>query len=71
MSQPLTVDRIEGEVAVVEIGQLLVDIPLSHLPEGVKEGDVLEVVLRDPLVDATATVKRLRARDPGDTEIEL
>lgn len=67
----LTVDRFEGEWAVVETdGGRVVDVPLWILPEGVREGDV--VVLR---VDAEATgaaraeagelLDRLRADDPG------
>lgn len=39
-----TIDRIEGEIAVVEIAEgKTVDIPLSALPEGVREGSVLRI----------------------------
>lgn len=39
-----TIDRIEGEIAVVEIVEgKTVDIPLSALPEGVREGSVLRI----------------------------
>ncbi len=37
-----TVDRLEGELAVLETeGKHTVTLPLSELPEGVKERDVL------------------------------
>ena len=68
---PLLVDRIEGNLAVVEIGQLCVHIPLSHLPEGVAEGDGLVVVFSDPEALDTSVLDALRGRDPGDSEIEL
>ncbi len=38
------IDRIEGNLAVVEIAEgKTVNIPLSSLPEGVKEGSVLHI----------------------------
>ena len=41
-----TIDRIEGETAVVEIAVgKTVDIPLSALPEGAVEGSVLQITL--------------------------
>lgn len=41
-----TIDRIEGDIAVVEIAVgKTVDLPLSALPEGVKEGSVLRIAL--------------------------
>lgn len=39
-----TIDRIEGEIAVVEIAVgKTVDIPLSALPDAVREGSVLRI----------------------------
>ena len=35
------IDRFEGDFAVVETDNGLINIPLSDLPEGAKEGDVL------------------------------
>jgi hypothetical protein len=35
------IDRIEGDVAVVEHGDDMLNIPLSELPKGVREGSVL------------------------------
>ncbi|GHU70814.1 hypothetical protein FACS1894184_16790 [Clostridia bacterium] len=41
----LTVDRIEGKYAVCEDqDRVMHDIPLSELPEGVREGSRLELV---------------------------
>ncbi len=40
------IDRIEGEVAVVEIAAgKTVDVPLSALPDGVAEGTVLRITV--------------------------
>ncbi|MCH4052874.1 MAG: DUF3006 domain-containing protein [Atopobiaceae bacterium] len=37
------VDRIEGKVAVLELdGSSFEDVPLSELPAGIRQGDVLE-----------------------------
>ena len=47
----VTIDRIEGDFAVVEWSEsLLSDVPLSVLPKGVAEGDriVVEVSRRRP-----------------------
>ena len=35
------VDRIEGNIAVVEFGDTYLDIPLSYFKEDISEGDVL------------------------------
>lgn len=37
----IIIDRIEGDFAVVETDSGMMDIPLSQLPEGSHEGDVL------------------------------
>jgi hypothetical protein len=44
------IDRIEGELAVIEFGQKLIDFPMSSLPEGAQEGDtvVFNMVLINP-----------------------
>jgi hypothetical protein len=47
------IDRIEEELAVVlvgELGELKLNIPLSFLPAGCKEGDVLKISIeKDPV----------------------
>lgn len=37
------IDRIENDIAVCEIESFTIDIPLSALPEGVQEGDVISL----------------------------
>ncbi len=37
----MVIDRIENGYAVIENEGIMLDIPLSQLPEGVKESDVL------------------------------
>ena len=37
------IDRIENDIAVIEFNNSTFDIPVSALPEGVKEGMVLNV----------------------------
>ena len=41
----MIIDRFEGDFAVVETDNGMVNIPLSELPDGAKEGDVLRLVL--------------------------
>lgn len=37
------IDRIESDIAVIEVGNECIDIPTKCLPIGVKEGDVLSL----------------------------
>ncbi len=64
----ITVDRIEGDRAVLELaGDKIehVDVPLSALPAGVREGQVLTFVAADAsLTDAEARLARLKAKTP-------
>ena len=39
------IDRIEGELAVVEMGDNTYNIPKILLPEGAKEGDVIATII--------------------------
>lgn len=39
------IDRIEDNTAVCEAEDCFVDIPLSALPDGVKEGDVIALTI--------------------------
>lgn len=49
-------DRIEGEIAVVELDtEEMLDIPLQLLPKEVKEGDVLEIKI---LIEETEERKK-------------
>ena len=78
ITREVTVDRIEGEVAVLLDGGAQIDVPRSWLPVGAGEGAALIIgVVLDPeaqgallqrVQDAQA---RLTASDPGDDEIDL
>ena len=74
----IVVDRIEGPIAVLEMGGEFVEVPCSVLPEGTAEGDLLEFSAKsgdgletDAKRQAVERVERLRASDPGDMEIDL
>lgn len=62
----IVVDRIENENAVLEIAGRMVDVPLSELPPGVKEGAHLAFTVLPPndTDDAEKRLARLRARTP-------
>lgn len=61
----IVVDRIEGERAVLEMDGEVVDVPLSVLPAGVKEGDVLAVsVQAADAATGEARLARLKSRTP-------
>lgn len=52
-STSLIVDRIEGTIAVCEtVSASIVDVPLSDLPEGTKEGSVLRLENGSYVIDA-------------------
>lgn len=55
------VDRLEGEIAVLEIeGSRFEDVPLSQLPEGTRQGSVLFGEPGSWRLDAKAEQDRLR-----------
>ncbi|MDE5973749.1 MAG: DUF3006 domain-containing protein [Eubacterium sp.] len=47
------IDRIENNTAVCEAGDIMVNVPLSVLPEGASEGDVITL-----FIDKTQTAER-------------
>ena len=49
------IDRIESDIAVIEVGNECIDIPTKCLPIGVKEGDVLSLK-----IDKDATSEQLK-----------
>jgi hypothetical protein len=74
----IIIDRIEGTVAILEIGEALIEVPASLLPAGAQEGDplVLSPASGDGLVtpglqETVERVERLRASDPGDMDIDI
>lgn len=64
MSQTrIVVDRIEGDVAVLEVGGTTVDVPVAALPEGAREGSVLALTLQDSdSADMAARLERMQAK---------
>lgn len=62
------VDRVEGELAILEGPEGFVERPLRELPEGLKEGEALDAELRrvTALSEAEARLARLRAQSPPD-----
>lgn len=54
------IDRFEGELAVIEINNITIDVPRSKLPPTVKEGDVLIIDNDKYTVDKNETNKRRR-----------
>jgi len=72
----IAVDRIEGKMVILDVLGETVEIPLSVLPPDTKEGDVLTLTRVENGKDMQdrenkARLERLRARDPGDMEIDL
>ena len=47
MSPTIVVDRIEGNRAILVVGDETVEVPVSVLPEGAAEGSVLSLRLSD------------------------
>ena len=54
----IILDRVEGDFAVLETNNGMINIPRSDLPAGAKEGDVLKLV-----IDASATKVRKKRFD--------
>ena len=73
------IDRVEGELAVLLVGdkgEIRVNLPLSLLPEGSKESDVLNIAIeRDQQATSQAKertsslMERLKKKSQGKTEI--
>jgi hypothetical protein len=69
---PATVDRIEGDVAVLELDpDTFLDLPARRLPPGTREGDRLRLRIRRGAPAGTAPrtspTARARAGHPGAT----
>ena len=54
----IIIDRFEGDKAVLEVDTGHVNIPITNLPKGAKEGDVLRFV-----IDADETKNRKQRID--------
>ena len=76
MSPSLIIDRIEGDIAIIECGEHTFEVPVSALPEGAQEGSQLSFSLlsspeSDADQEANDRLERLKARDSGDDIIDL
>lgn len=70
----IVVDRIEGDIVILEIAGALVNVAARLLPPGAGEGSVLVLQLADAharLDEAEARLARLRAAGPQDDDIDL
>lgn len=70
----MVVDRIEGQIVVIELNGQTLDIPIEMLPEGVQEGDRLRMVLDskpDGSQTSTDRLARLQAKDDLPDHIDL
>ncbi len=73
------IDRVEGELAVLlmgEEGETRLNVPLALLPEGCREGDILNISIeRDPQATSlakervTGLMDKLKKRSQGKTGI--
>ena len=74
MNVVVTIDRIEGATAVLEVGGTFVDWPLAALPAGAKEGSRYTLSFAAASADtseAEARLARLKARTPQSGDIDL
>ena len=73
------IDRVEGELAVLLLGnkgEFRLNFPISLLPEGVKEGDVLNISIERDLAATEQTkervsglIEKLKQKGQGKTGI--
>ena len=71
MTVRVVVDRIEGSMAVLEVGGDTVDWPLSALPGTVREGAVFQVTFAPADTGAQARLDRMEAKGPKGDSIDL
>ncbi len=74
MELMMTVDRIEGDTAIVEFAGTMLNLAVSALPAGTAEGTRLKVdFTRVPTdsSDAQARLDRLRQNSPPGDSIDL
>ena len=73
-----TIDRIEGKIAVLLLGDesIKLNIPLSQLPDGCKEGDILNISIERDLAATEQTkehvtdlMDKLKKKSQGKTGI--
>ena len=59
-SMKYIVDRIEGNYAVCEVGEDIVNIKLEYLPKEVKEGDIIVYKDNEYYIDKTLKEERMK-----------
>lgn len=64
------IDRFEGDLAVIEFGKVMEDIPKSRLPEAVQPGDVLWFY-EDGRVEVDVEEKQLLSKEIDELMEEL
>jgi len=57
----VVIDRFEGDLAVIEWGKSMIEVPRGELPAGAAEGSVLTV--RFEVDEAETTARRARAAE--------
>ena len=70
----ITIDRIVGDRAVLDINGEQVEVPAGALPPGAKEGDLLQLVEADAnavKAEGDARRARLQARSALPDSIDL
>ena len=43
----LIIDRFEGDMAIIECEDKMIEIPAKYLPPAAREGDILKLVIDD------------------------
>lgn len=74
MNPTVTIDRFEGDKAVLEVGGAFVDWPRSALPADAREGCRYTLTFADATADpaeANARLARLRSKTPQSGDIDL
>ena len=64
MTIKTTVDRIENTIAILLVRPeeiIKINIPLSLLPEGIKEGDILNIEITKEIQETEETKERVSA----------
>ena len=64
------IDRFEGDLAVVEFGEVIEDIPKSRLPESIQTGDVLWFY-KDGRVESDAEERQRLSKEIDELMDEL
>ena len=70
----ITVDRFEGDRAVIEVDGEMINIPMTALPVNLKEGDSVEFVIvanDNAIAEEESRLKRLQASSPQGNNFDL